>query len=554
MTVPPVEPGSISLPSAEEIGAGVMTEPSAAGLAAEPPSARTLLSRRRVRLGQRSIRQFAARGTIINSGFSVSMALVALARGFLLARFLTAEDYGVWGIIIGSLGSLLWLKQIGIGDKYIQQDEGDEELGFQRAFTLECLVSAFFTVVVVVAAPVVTLIYGRPELLLPGLALALIIPAGALQAPSWIFYRQMRFVEQRLLQSIDPVVGTITALALAIAGAGYWALLAGVAAGAWSAALATVLVCPYRLRLRFDRRVMRSYLSFSWPLFVATAAGVVIVQASLFFGTVAVSLAAAGAITLSANVSQFAQQVDQIVTGTMYPLVCAVQERLDLLHESFVKSNRLALIWAVPFGVGLTLFAPDLVRYGLGERWHIAIPLLRAFGLTEAIGHLAFNWDAYFRARGETKPMAWAAFITMVSFLVTAIPLVFIWGLPGFAVGVAIQMLVNVACRVYYLTRLFDGFDMLRHAARACAPTVPAVAVVLLARLVEGPGRGPALVAVELFLYLAVTVVATWALERSLLRELVGYLRRAAAVGAADDSAPVGVASATAVASPSSSR
>ena len=41
----------------------------------------------------------------------------------------------------------------------------------------------------------------------------------------------------------------------------------------------------------------------------------------------------------------------------MYPAICAVQDRLELLRESFVKSNRLALMWAMPFGVGIALFA-----------------------------------------------------------------------------------------------------------------------------------------------------------------------------------------------------
>ena len=34
-----------------------------------------------------------------------------------------------------------------------------------------------------------------------------------------------------------------------------------------------------------------------------------------------------------------------------------------------MKSNRLALMWGVPFGVGLTLFAADLVEFGIGEEW-----------------------------------------------------------------------------------------------------------------------------------------------------------------------------------------
>jgi len=59
--------------------------------------------------------------------------------------------------------------------------------------------------------------------------------------------------------------------------------------------------------------------------------------------------------------SQLTDRLDAIITQTLYPAVCAVADRTELLFETFVKSNRLALMWAMPFGLGLALFAPDLV-------------------------------------------------------------------------------------------------------------------------------------------------------------------------------------------------
>ena len=60
-------------------------------------------------------------------------------KGFVLAGFVSRADYGIWGILGASLGTLLWLRQVGIGDKYIQQDEDDQEVAFQKAFTLELM-------------------------------------------------------------------------------------------------------------------------------------------------------------------------------------------------------------------------------------------------------------------------------------------------------------------------------------------------------------------------------------------------------------------------------
>jgi hypothetical protein len=55
-----------------------------------------------------------------------------------------------------------------------------------------------------------------------------------------------------------------------------------------------------------------------------------------------------------------------------------------------------------------------------------------------------------------------------------------------------------------------------------------AAAVVLLARATLAAGDGAGRTAAEVATYLAIVVVATLATERVLLREAVGYLRRAA--------------------------
>jgi O-antigen/teichoic acid export membrane protein len=92
---------------------------------------------------------------------------------------------------------------------------------------------------------------------------------------------------------------------------------------------------------------MSRYVSFSWPLVLAGAAGIVTAQGSIITANAHLGIEAVGAITLAAAVSQFSDRLDQIVTGTIYPAICAVADRTALLHESFVKSNRLGLMWAV---------------------------------------------------------------------------------------------------------------------------------------------------------------------------------------------------------------
>ena len=474
----------------------------------------------------RSLRQHTARGSLINTAFLVGLSSLGFVRGFVLAAFLLATDYGIWGLTTTALLIVSAAQQVGIGDRYIQQDDPDQEAAFQKAFSLSLLAALAAIGASVVVLPLFALIYDEPRILVPGLVLTVNYLSIPFQLPIWFHYRRMDFVRQRTLQAVDPIVGFAVAVALAIAGAGYWALFGGAIAGLWAAAAAASWKAPYRYRWRYDRGTMRDYWSFSWPLAAASLSGVVIAQAAFIATDAHLGLAAAGALTLASTITLFTDRVDALVTGTLYPAIVAVRDRTEVLYESFVKSNRLALMWAVPFGIGISLFCRDLVDFLIGEKWAAAVPLLEVFGVVAAFGHIGFNWNAYFRALGDTKPVAIATGAAAITFLVIGIPGLILFDLRGLAAGVAAQMLAHVACRAWFLSRLFSGFGFLRHACRAILPSLPAAAAVLLARALESGERTGAMAAGEVVLYLAVTLVATLALEGRLLREAVGYLGR----------------------------
>jgi O-antigen/teichoic acid export membrane protein len=471
-------------------------------------------------------RRAVARGTVINSIFLIGLGALNLLKAFVVAAFLTTAEFGVWSILFLALAFIASIKAVVVADKYVQQEEPDQELAFQKAFTLELLSSGMLMVAMAVLAPVLALVYGQPELLLPGLALALLLPPAALQqAPISVFYRRMEFLRQRLLLSIDPVVSFVVTITLAVAGLGYWSLVIGALAGTVTGAGVALAACPYRIALRYDPDTMREYLTFSWPLALAVAAGLGIAQLSMFFGELALGLAGAGAIGLAAAYSSYTDRVDAVISAALYPAICRVRDRSSLLLEAFTKSNRLALMWGVPFGVGLTLFAADLIEFGIGERWSEALILFQVFGVLAAVSHIGFNWTAFYRAVGDTRPIAVVTIAAFVAFLAAAVPLLFIYGLDGFAVGMAVSVAVSLTGRWIYLARLFPGLDIARHSLRAIAPTVPAVLAVLAVRAGLGGERSLELALGELGVYVAVTALATILLERELLREALSYLR-----------------------------
>jgi PST family polysaccharide transporter len=460
------------------------------------------------------LRQVAARGVLVNGAFDVALTSLGLLKGFVVAAFLSTTEYGTFGVLAAALGTLLWLKQVGIGDKYVQQREGDQEREFQIAFTLELALSGLFLLLVLAVVPVMTLVYGEPHLLAPGLACSLAIAGAALQTPIWPYYRSMDFLRQRSLQAVDPITAFVVTVILAAAGAGYWSLVIGIVAGSFAGAAVAIAASPYPLRLRWERGRLREYASFSWPLLAASFAGVVVAQSATLVAEFSLGLAGVGAVALASSIVAYSGRVDQVVTNTLYPAICEVRDRSEALLEAFVKSNRLALSFGVPFGVGLALFAEPLVDQVLGERWRPALGLIQVFALIAAADQLAFNWTAFHRAVGRTRPIAVVQVTTAVVFVGVALPLLFSEGLPGLALGTAIACGVGLVLRFVFVHRLFGhGALLAREAARALVPAALGAGLVLLA------GR-------NVVLYVVVVAAATWLLQGPLLREALGYLRR----------------------------
>ena len=228
---PPVEPSALS-----------------AGAAESPAPLEPFEGR--FELGGRGLRETAARGALINSAFQVGVVGLGLIRNVAIAAFLTASEFGLWGLIVTTLLTLAWLKQIGIGDKYIQQDEPDQvarvpEGVHARARLQPHLLrrchrrSADLRADLRAAGDHRARPDPRAGAAGERAADAVVdpVPADALSSASACSNRSTR------------VVSTVLVFALAIAGYGYWSLVIGLVAGVLTAAAVAVITCPYPLAM-----------------------------------------------------------------------------------------------------------------------------------------------------------------------------------------------------------------------------------------------------------------------------------------------------------------
>ncbi len=483
-----------------------------------------------------SLREATARGGVVNAAFLSGAEALVLVQGLLATALLGPDAIGLYGIVTITAMTIVALRRVGIDEAFVQERAADEEAEFQRAFTVELGLAVVAALAIAACAPVLAAVYDDDRLLPLTLAVAYLPLAFALQAPQWVFFRRMDYVRLRLLQAIVPLGTVAVTVPLLLAGVGVWALVIGPACGHLLAVLAALRASPYRLRLRPDREAARRYLRFSWPIFVSAVAALLVAQGQVaVFGlsTNPPSLAAAGWITLAATLTRYVDRADMILATTVYPAIVRVRDRPAVLEETFVKSNRLALMWAFPFGAGLALFGADLVEFVLGDEWKPAVVLIGGLAVATAVQQLGYNWFAFYRARGEPWPQAVESGAFAAAFAAFAVPGALVGGSWWFVAGRMACTVSALAVRRRYVRRLLPGVRLGSLAWRGAAPVLIATVPVLAVRGALWGGERPVAQAVaELALWLAMLALATRRLERGLLSELAGYLRSRAPAGA----------------------
>jgi O-antigen/teichoic acid export membrane protein len=486
------------------------------------------------------LRRRTVRGAAITAVFIVGIDAIVAVQGLVVTRLLGPETIGLYGLVAVTVTTILTLKRVGIDEAFVQHQTDDPEAEFQYAFSLELALSVALALVIVLLAPILAAAYDEPELFGLTLASAYLPVAFALLAPLWIFFRRMDYAKQRALQVIQPVVSIAVTLPLAATGFGVWSLVVGPAAGYLAAVIVSLRVSPYRLALRFDRDVARRYVRFSGWVLIALLASMAVAQGQVIAFKVHGGLVAAGYITLAATVTRYVDRADQIVTATIYPAIVVIRGRAESLQELFEKSNRVTLLWVLPFTCGIVLFAPDLVEFVLGSAWGPARVLLQGLAVAGLLQHLGFNWFAFYRAHGDPRPPAIEALTGAVAFGVLAIVGLAVWGTDGFVWGRIAAVAIALVVRWRFIRELLPQARLLPLVRPAAVPLVGAAAAVLAVRVVLWGGArtlGQAIAEVLAFagVYLA---GAVWR-ERPLVFELLRAVRPVASGPAASPPAPL---------------
>jgi O-antigen/teichoic acid export membrane protein len=300
-----------------------------------------------------------------------------------LARLLGPKDFGLVGMVTAFTGLLTLFRDFGLSAAAIQRTSvTDEQLS--TLFWINIFVGALLALLTLAMAPVIAAFYHEPRLMgvTAALASSFIFNASGVQHGA-LLQRQMRFSALAVVSTTSLVVSTAIAIVGAMAGYGYWALVAMTLTapiintlGFW---LTTAWI-PGRPRRRIG---IRSMVHFGGTvtlngLVVYIASNLEKVLLGRFWGADALGIYGRAYQLINiptANLNSAAGEV-------AFSALSRLQDDPGRLKSYFLKGYSVVLAMTMPMTVACALFADDMIVVFLGPKWKAAATIFRLLAPT----------------------------------------------------------------------------------------------------------------------------------------------------------------------------
>jgi PST family polysaccharide transporter len=471
----------------------------------------------------------------------VGRQLISLGATAVLARVLSAADYGLFGMVVAITALMQAFTDFGLSWATIQRKEVTRAQ-IDALFLINAVFGLLLWIVSAFSGKFLVSFYHRPELAgITSLLGASFFFSGCAAQPLALLRRQMRFKPITLCDQWSTLAGAIMGVGTALSGFGYWALVIQVVVQQFMYALLLLLLGGYRPR--FPRGVygMAGLLSFGGYM----AGYSVINYFSRNLDNVLVGRVCGAEQLGYYSRAYFLMTLPTLLAsgmlnGVMIPALSALQGNRERMAAAFLRSIRWVTLLSCPVALGLAACAPEFVRFVYGPRWAPVVPMLLWLCVAGAIQPVqtAVGWLYVVTGRSRTMFLVGLASstLTVAAFFV---------GIRFGAVGVARAYAAANTCLavpVMLIGHRIAGLGMRRTMAVVTplfiASTAMALCVVFAGILCKGADYRVRLaleIAAGISIYaLCVRVIATdlWSEARSYLLPVRVLTAREVAVGA----------------------
>jgi PST family polysaccharide transporter len=390
-------------------------------------------------LGRRSARG----GVVTVAAQSVKLAL-QLGSTAVLARILTPADFGVFAMVAVFTGFIGRFRDLGLTAATVQRLEIDHGQ-VSTLFWVNVAAGTALMVLSAAVSPLVVWFYGEEAL--AGIMLAVSVTflfAGFGAQHIALLRRQMRFTALACVEIGAMSFGIAAAIAVALGGGRYWALVALATGQAFASTVLSSLISGWRPgRWRMSAEV-HDMLRFGGALTAANMVNFISrnfdnLVIGRYWGAVDLGIYARAYALLLAPV----QQINGPIAAVAVPALARLQDRKAEYCRYYLKIVQVIAYISMPAAVLLGVLAEEVVLILLGPQWHEVAAIFRIFAVFVVVQNVSVTTGWVLQSLGRASRLfKWQAAHAVIFVIACLIGVR--WGAMGVALVTTIQGLISI--------------------------------------------------------------------------------------------------------------
>ncbi|MFP6942347.1 lipopolysaccharide biosynthesis protein [Xanthomonas hortorum pv. gardneri] len=405
----------------------------------------------------RSLGSRAAGGAAVTMIGQSAKMVVQFGGIILLARLLTPYDYGLMAMVTAIVGAAEILRDFGLSAAAVQAKHVSREQR-DNLFWINSGIGLSLSVVVYASAHLIANFYKEPALVMISQALAVtfLINGMTTQYRAHLS-RGLRFGQVALSDVGSQVLGLVAAVAAALLGWGYWALVVQQVVQA-SINFLIAASCSRWLPRGYQRAApMRDFMSFGWNLMAAQLLG----YASRNVGQVIIGWRTGpDALGLYNRAFQLLMmplnQINAPATSVALPVLSQLQDDRERFNAFLLRGQTVMvhLIFAL-FAFSCALAMPLIVLV-LGEQWRDAVPLFQVLTLGGIFQTASYATYWVFLSKGLMRQQLIYSLVGRIV-LIGCIFAGSRWGAMGVAIGYSFGLLLIWPLSLVWIGKISDA-------------------------------------------------------------------------------------------------
>lgn len=384
---------------------------------------------------------------VVRAGFwvfalRITQALFSLIRTIVLARLLSPNDFGLFGIALLAMSALETFSQTGFQQALIQK-KGDVKPYLDTAWTVQAVRGLLLAGLLYIVAPYVAAFFGEPNAspLLKVLGLSMVFQ-GFTNIGVVFFQKELEFHKQFIYQFSGTVVDLAVAITAAILLKNAWALILGLVAANLVQMVVSYLVHPYRSRPRLEGEKAMELSAFGKWIFGSSILVFLLNQGDdIFLGKV-LGATALGFYQMAYRISNLpATEITHVISQVTFPAYSRLQDRLPELQKAYLQTLQVTAFFSFFLAGGIAFLAPDFTRLFLGEKWIPMIPAMQVLVIWGLIRSLGATTGPLWQAVGKPRISTYFHIVKLVLLAGLIYPFTIWWGILGTSLAVVVESL-----------------------------------------------------------------------------------------------------------------